>query len=196
MGLAKPGTEPSASSSRPGWQPQPSSALPGPRYLLTALQQDPPYPEAHDRIPPSFCRLLMPPRDAKPARQSCADLGLEPPPLEPTFTFSNRDPMLKLDWAWTELDRRSAANTAKAATAMVEDLIFIIIVLVIVVVVVVVVREASVGFVWASPQGEKQVGWCGAHAQGQISSNQGGAFTHDFYGKNHLQKVKIAAKNL
>lgn len=156
MGLAKDGTEPSASPSRPGWQPQPSSALPGPRYLLTALQQDPPYPEAHDRIPASFCRFRMPPRDAKPARQSCADLGLEPPPTGPPPTFSNRDPMLKLDWAWTELDRRSAANTAKAAMAMVEDLIFIIVL--VIVVVVVVVREASVGFVWAPPQGEKQVG--------------------------------------
>ena len=154
MGLAKDGTEPSASSSRPGWQPQPSSALPGPRYLLTALQQDPPYPEAHDRIPPSFCRFLMPPRDAKPARQSCADLGLEPPPLEPTFRSANKLEMSGMDWAWTELDRRSAANTAKAATAMVEDLIFIIVL--VIVVVVVVLREASVGFVWAPPQGEKQ----------------------------------------
>jgi len=39
---------------------------------------------------------------------------------------------------------------------MVEDLIFIIVL--VIVVVVVVVREASVGFVWAPPQGEKQVG--------------------------------------
>jgi len=73
---------------------------------------------------------------------------------------------------------------------MVEDLIFIIVL--VIVVVVVVVREASVGFVWASPQGVD----CGAHGQGRISGNQGGASTHDFYGENHLQKGKNYSKHI